>query len=133
LAELVDALDSKSSGQPCGFDSHVRHHVRGKVKEKREKVKAKLFLFPLSSFLQLFGGFSMIALFWITFIVFVIVSALLVGSVLLQEPKQSGLGGLDGSSDFSTLGGVSGGLQRATIILSVVWGLLAIALNVIPR
>jgi hypothetical protein len=38
----------------------------------------------------------MVALFWITFIVFVVVSALLVGSVLLQEPKQSGLGGLDG-------------------------------------
>jgi protein translocase SecG subunit len=76
----------------------------------------------------------MIALFWITFIVFVIVSALLVGSVLLQEPKQSGLGGgLDGGSDFSTLGGVSGGLQRATIILGIIWGLLAIALNVIPR
>jgi protein translocase SecG subunit len=76
-----------------------------------------------------------IALFWITFIVFVIVSALLVGSVLLQEPKQSGLGGgLDGGGgDFSTLGGVSGGLQRATIILGVIWGLLAIALNVIPR
>jgi preprotein translocase subunit SecG len=75
----------------------------------------------------------MVALFWITFIVFVIVSALLVGSVLLQEPKQSGLGGLDGGSDFSTMGGVSGGLQRVTIILGIVWGLLAIALNVIPR
>jgi protein translocase SecG subunit len=76
-----------------------------------------------------------IALFWITFIVFVIVSALLVGSVLLQEPKQSGLGGgLDGGgSDFSTMGGVSGGLQRATIVLGIIWGLLAIALNVIPR
>jgi protein translocase SecG subunit len=75
----------------------------------------------------------MVALFWITFIVFLVVSALLVGSILLQEPKQSGLGGLDGSSDFSTMGGVSGGLQRATIVLGVVWGLLAIALNVIPR
>jgi preprotein translocase subunit SecG len=75
----------------------------------------------------------MVALFWITFIVFVIVSALLVATVLLQEPKQSGLGGLDGSSDFSTLGGVSGGLQRITIILGIVWGVLALALSLIPR
>jgi protein translocase SecG subunit len=75
----------------------------------------------------------MIALFWIVFLVFVVVSLLLVGSVLLQEPKQSGLGGIDGGSDFSTMGGVSGGLQRVTIALAVVWGLLAIALNIIPR
>jgi preprotein translocase subunit SecG len=75
----------------------------------------------------------MIALFWITFIIFVLVSALLVGSVLLQEPKQSGLGGLGGDSDFSTLGGVSGGLQRVTIILGIVWALLALALSIIPR
>ncbi|MGL4610230.1 MAG: preprotein translocase subunit SecG [Trueperaceae bacterium] len=75
----------------------------------------------------------MIALFWITFVVFVIVSALLVGSVLLQEPKQGGLGGLEGGSDFTTMGGVSGGLQRVTIVLGIVWGLLALALNIIPR
>lgn len=26
VAELVDALDSKSSGKPYGFESHQRHH-----------------------------------------------------------------------------------------------------------
>jgi protein translocase SecG subunit len=98
--------------------------------EKKKSSNALLMAFANQAIL---GRIFMIALFWITFIVFAIVSALLVGSVLLQEPKQGGLGGLEGGSDFSTLGGVSGGLQRATIILGVVWGLLAIALNIIPR
>jgi preprotein translocase subunit SecG len=74
------------------------------------------------------------ALFIIVVLLFVIVSLLLVASVLLQEPKQSGLGDLGGGGgDFSTMGGVSGGLQRITVTLGIVWGLLAIALNLIPR
>ena len=30
MAELADALDLGSSGQPCGFDSHYPYHVGAK-------------------------------------------------------------------------------------------------------
>ena len=74
------------------------------------------------------------ALFVIVVLLFIVVSALLVISVLLQEAKQSGLGDIGGGGgDFSTLGGVSGGLQRTTVALGITWGLLAIGLNLIPR
>lgn len=77
----------------------------------------------------------MYALFWISFILFVVVAVLLVTIILLQEPKQGGLGtGLDsGGMDFTSVRGTAGGLHRLTIYLGVVWGLLAIALAIIPR
>jgi protein translocase SecG subunit len=79
-------------------------------------------------------GGNMQALFFIVITLFIIVSGLLVASVLLQEAKQSGLGDIGGGGgDFSTLGGVSGGLQRITVALGIIWGLLAIGLNIIPR
>lgn len=75
-------------------------------------------------------------MFWIVLTLFVIASVLLTVIILLQEPKQSGLGeglGGGGGQDFGTTGGVAGGLHRMTIYLGVVWGLLAMALQVIPR
>jgi preprotein translocase subunit SecG len=75
-------------------------------------------------------------LFWPLLIVFILLCGLLTAIILMQEPKQSGLGGgLDGGggADFSTMGGTAGGLHRLTIILGVIWGLLALALNVVPR
>jgi preprotein translocase subunit SecG len=76
-------------------------------------------------------------LFWIIFILFILVSLALVAIVIMQEPKQGGLGeGLGGGAaqDFSsTRGGTAGGLQRLTIYLGVTWGLLALAIAVIPR
>ncbi len=74
--------------------------------------------------------------FWIIFLLFVLVSFALTGIIIMQEPKQGGLGeGLGGGAqDFSTTrGGTAGGLQRLTIYLGVVWGLLALALAVVPR
>lgn len=75
--------------------------------------------------------------FWLVFFIFVLVSFAIVGIVLMQEAKQGGLGeGLSGGGmqDFSsTRGGTAGGLQRLTIYLGVVWGLLALALALIPR
>ena len=72
-------------------------------------------------------------MFWIVLTLFVIVSVLLTVIILLQEPKQSGLGeglgGGGGGQDFGTTGGVAGGLHRMTIYLGVVWGLLAMALQ----
>jgi len=74
--------------------------------------------------------------FWIIFLLFVLVSFSLTGIIIMQEPKQGGLGeGLSGGAqDFSTTrGGTAGGLQRLTIYLGVIWGLLALALAVVPR
>lgn len=76
-------------------------------------------------------------MFWIVLILFVLASVLLTTVVLLQEPKQGGLGdGLTGGSggqDFGTSGGTAGGLHRMTIYLGVAWGSLALLLQVIPR
>ncbi len=77
-------------------------------------------------------------MFWVVLIPFLILSLVLTGIILLQEPKQSGLGGLDGGSsgggmDFGTSGGTQGGLRRMTIYIAIIWGLLALALQVVPR
>lgn len=79
----------------------------------------------------------MFILFWLIFFVFVVVSLALTAVILMQEPKQGGLGeGLGGGAtqDFAgTRGGTAGGLQRLTIYMGVVWGLLALALAILPR
>lgn len=76
-------------------------------------------------------------MFWVVLIPFIILSLVLTGIILLQEPKQSGLGsGLDGGGggmDFSTAGGTAGGLQRITIYVGVIWALLALALQLVSR
>ncbi len=80
----------------------------------------------------------MFILFWIALILFILASVLLTVIILLQEPKQAGLGdgltgGGGGGQDFSSSGGVSGGLHRFTIVLGTIWGALALALQIIPR
>jgi protein translocase SecG subunit len=76
-------------------------------------------------------------MFWIVLVLFILLSALLVFVILLQEPKQSGLGeglgGAGGGFDFGSRGGVAGGLQRLTIYMGVTWGVLALLLQIIPR
>lgn len=76
-------------------------------------------------------------MFWIVLVLFVLASVLLTTVVLLQEPKQAGLGdgltGGGGGQDFSTAGGTAGGLHRLTIYIGVAWGALALLLQVIPR
>ncbi len=75
-------------------------------------------------------------MFWIVFVIFVIVSLLLTAVVLMQEPKQSGLGeglGGGGGMDFSSPGGTAGGLHRMTIYLGIVWGALALLMQLVPR
>ena len=76
-------------------------------------------------------------MFWIVLVLFILLSALLVFVILLQEPKQSGLGeglgGAGGGFDFGSRGGVAGGLQRLTIYMGITWGVLALLLQVIPR
>lgn len=79
----------------------------------------------------------MFILFWVLFFLFVVVSFALTAIIVMQEPKQGGLGeglGGGGTQDFSsTRGGTAGGLQRLTIYLGVAWALLALALAVVPR
>ncbi len=77
-------------------------------------------------------------MFWIVLLPFIIASVLLTAIILMQEPKQSGLGegmggGSMGGGDYSTSGGTAGGLHRTTIWLGVIWGLLALALQLVPR
>lgn len=76
-------------------------------------------------------------MFWLVLIPYLLMSALLTMVVLLQEPKQSGLGGgLDGGGggvDFGTRGGTAGGLQRVTIYLGVAWASFALLLQLVPR
>ena len=76
-------------------------------------------------------------MFWLILSLFIILSVLLTFIILMQEPKQSGLGeglgGGGGGQDFSTRGGTAGGLHRLTIYLGIIWGLLALALQVVPR
>gem|GEM_PF-125975 len=79
-----------------------------------------------------------VPLFWIVLVLFVLASVFLTTAVLVQEPKQAGLGdgltgGGGGGQDFGTGGGTAGGLQRVTIYLGVAWGTLALLLQVIPR
>ena len=38
MAELADALDSKSSSKECGFESHFGHHF---IKTQTAKIKLK--------------------------------------------------------------------------------------------
>lgn len=76
-------------------------------------------------------------MFWIVLIIFVIVSLTLTAVVLMQEPKQSGLGdaltGGGGGGDFATAGGTAGGLHRTTIYIACIWAALAILLQVVSR
>ena len=73
-------------------------------------------------------------MFWIVLILFVISSLVLTAIILLQEAKQGGLGeGLGSGGDFSTSGGTAGGLHRMTIYLGVIWGVLALLLQLVPR
>ena len=76
-------------------------------------------------------------MFWIVLVLFVLASVLLTAVVLLQEPKQAGLGdgltGGGGGPDFGTGGGTAGGLHRTTIYLGIAWGVLALLLQIIPR
>ncbi len=76
-------------------------------------------------------------MFWILLTLFILLSALLTFVILLQEPKQSGLGeglgGAGGGFDFGSRGGMASGLQRLTIYMGVSWGVLALLLQVVPR
>ena len=64
----------------------------------------------------------------ILYIVFGLVSVLLIGIVLLQEGKGGGLGGAFGGAGGEMLGHGAGGINRVTGVLAAVLFILAIAL-----
>jgi protein translocase SecG subunit len=75
-------------------------------------------------------------LFWLIFILFAVSSVLLTAIILMQEPKQGGLGeglGSGGGMDFTNVRGTAGGLHRLTIYVGIVWGILALLLAIVPR
>jgi preprotein translocase subunit SecG len=72
---------------------------------------------------------------WIlSVIALVLVSGSIVYLVLMQEPKQ-GAGDLFGASSTDLFGarGVTGGLYRITVVLGIVFVVLAFAIGRIPR
>jgi preprotein translocase subunit SecG len=77
----------------------------------------------------------MVVVFWLVFIVWVLVSVGLVAIILMQEPKQGGLGeGFGGGGgDFSTMSSTTSGLNRLTVVLGITWGVLSFALGLLPR
>ncbi|MEZ4629651.1 MAG: preprotein translocase subunit SecG [Deinococcales bacterium] len=78
----------------------------------------------------------MVIIFWLALILFLIISLLLAGVILLQEPKQAGLGdafGGGGGGDYLNVGGVTSGLHNVTVWLGIIWGLLALLIAVLPR
>lgn len=66
-------------------------------------------------------------------ILFVAAAGLLVYLVLSQEPKQGAGDLLGGTSDLFSARGVTGGLYRITVVLGVIFVVLAFILGRIPR
>jgi len=80
----------------------------------------------------------MFIVYWLVLILFLILSLLLSGIILLQEPKQSGLGdalggGGGGDTNFSGGGGVTSGLHNLTVWIGITWGVLALLLALLPK
>lgn len=77
-------------------------------------------------------------MFWLVFIPFLIVSVALVGLILSQEPKQSGLGDALGGggampTDFSSLQTSASSMHKVTVYFAIAWGVLAILLQIVSR
>ena len=122
MAKLVDAVDSKSTGATHAGSSPA---LGTKVLYRYNALEID----PTQS-----QKGQVLKMFWIVLILFVISSLVLTAIILLQEAKQGGLGeGLGSGGDFSTSGGTAGGLHRMTIYLGVIWGVLALLLQLVPR
>jgi len=77
-------------------------------------------------------------MFWLVFIPFLLISVGLVGLILSQEPKQSGLGDALGGgapmpTDFSSIRTSASSMHKLTVYLAVAWGVLAILLQITSR
>lgn len=78
-------------------------------------------------------------MFWLVFIPFLLISIGLVGLILSQEPKQSGLGdalgggGASMPTDFSSIRTSAGSMHKLTVYLAIAWGVFAILLQIVSR
>jgi preprotein translocase subunit SecG len=68
-------------------------------------------------------------IYYLVVIGFVVIAALLVYFVIVQEPKQTGGDLLGGSSDLFSARGVTGGLYRITVVLGALFAVLALILG----
>jgi preprotein translocase subunit SecG len=70
-------------------------------------------------------------MFYLVLVLFAIACIGVIYFVLIQEPKQGGLSSsMGGGSDFLGGRGVQGGLVRITVILAVIFFVLAVILNI---
>ena len=70
-------------------------------------------------------------MFYLVLVLFAIVCIGVIYFVLIQEPKQGGLSSsMGGGGDFLGGRGVQGGLVRITVILAVIFLVLAVILNI---
>src|SRR5699024_1524539 len=64
MAELADALDLGSSGQPCGFDPHYPYHIgMGFAPFKKPSLLAGLLIFSAHNTLAILLGCSCLCLY----------------------------------------------------------------------
>jgi preprotein translocase subunit SecG len=70
-------------------------------------------------------------MFYLVLVLFALACIGLIYFVLIQEPKQGGLSSsMGGGGDFLGGRGVQGGLVRITVILTVIFLVLAVILNI---
>jgi preprotein translocase subunit SecG len=70
-------------------------------------------------------------MFYLILVLFAIACIGVIYFVLIQEPKQGGLSSsMGGGGDFLGGRGVQGGLVRITVILAVIFFVLAVILNI---
>jgi preprotein translocase subunit SecG len=70
-------------------------------------------------------------MFYLVLVLFAIACIGVIYFVLIQEPKQGGLSSsMGGGGDFLGGRGVQGGLVRITVILAVIFFVLAVILNI---
>ncbi len=70
-------------------------------------------------------------MFYLVLVLFAIACIGVIYFVLIQEPKQGGLSSsMGGGGDFLGGRGVQGGLVRITVILAVIFLVLAVILNI---
>ncbi|MDX2008391.1 MAG: preprotein translocase subunit SecG [Meiothermus sp.] len=72
-------------------------------------------------------------LWWVLIILFVGAAGFLVYLVLSQEPKQGAGDFMAASSDLFTTKGTTGGIYRITVVLGVIFVVLAFILGRLPR
>ena len=70
-------------------------------------------------------------MFYLVLVLFALACVGVIYFVLIQEPKQGGLSSsMGGGGDFLGGRGVQGGLVRITVILSLIFLVLAVILNI---